>query len=242
MSSIDEIVVGFPLYKDCTLLDFAGATQIFTPFTGAGFKPVWIAADPGPVATTEGVTVLPNYTFENAPKVDILFMPGGGAGVADAMLDCRFIAQIQSLAEHATWVGSVCTGAFIIATAGLLNKHHATTYWSQLENLSLFPEIMVDVNSYPRALIENNRFTGGGISSSIDLALSLVEKIRGAQDPEAGKAMCQTVQLANQYAPHPPYNAGDPDEAPPEITAALREAQAGFIQVIREAVQKVIGS
>ena len=54
--------------------------------------------------------------------------------------------------------------------------------------------------------------------------------------------MCQTVQLANQYAPHPPYNAGDPDEAPPEITAALREAQAGFIQVIREAVQKVIGN
>lgn len=232
-----KIVVGFPLYEDCTLLDFAGATQVFTPFTGAGFQPVWLAECLEPVLTTEGVSVVPNCTFADAPPLDVLFVPGGGGGVATAMLNSSFIAEIRRLAEPARWVGSICTGAFILGAAGLLDGHRATTYWSQLENLDLFPHITVDLDSYPRALIENGRFSGGGISSSIDLALRLVEVLSG----EAGAEVSQTVQLAIQYAPDPPYDAGDPSEAPPEITRRLRQAQQGFTELLRDATLKVIG-
>lgn len=185
--SSSTITVGFPLYPGCTLLDFAGATQVFayTP----GFQVVWIAADRSPVPTTESVSVLPSATFDDHPPLDIVFMPGGGSdGVSAAMIDPAFQAWLKSVAAQAEWVGSVCTGAFILATAGLFDGCRATTYWSARPVLALFPGVEV-VPGYPRWHIdaENKRFSGGGISSSIDLALKLVETIAGRQAAEGSQ-------------------------------------------------------
>lgn len=230
------ITVGFPLYQGCTLLDFTGATQMFTPYTGADFKPIWLASEKIPILTTEGVSVIPNETFKSAPEIDIIFVPGGGGdGVSQAMLDDAFIESLNKLADKATWTGSVCTGAFILAAAAHFQGLTATTYWSQLENLALFPKITVPQNEYPRGIIhpEAKVFSGGGVSSSIDLALDLIHLIRG-------KETCQTVELANQYAPDPPFRSGNPAEAPCEITDQLRKAQEGFTKQMREATEKAI--
>ena len=235
----DTIVVGFPLYQGCTLLDFTGATQMFTPYTGAGFKPVWIAEYGWPVITTEGVAVTPNYTFETAPEVDILFIPGGGgSGVSAAMLDDSFVENIDKLADKASYAGSVCTGAFIFGATGRFSGLAATTYWSQLGNLSLFPDVTVAQDSYPPGLFNppaggKTIFSGGGVSSSIDLSLELINRIRGQET-------CETVQLANQYAPDPPYRSGNPSEAPTKITENLRKAQIPFTEQIRKATEQVI--
>ena len=231
--SSSTITVGFPLYPGCTLLDFAGATQIFayTP----GFEVVWIAANRDPVPTTEGVSVMPNATFEKHPPLSIVFVPGGGSdGVGAAMLDPVFQDWLKVNATQADWVGSVCTGAFILAAAGLLDGCEATTYWSARPVLELFPQIEV-VPGYPRWHIDEDkkRFSGGGISSSIDLALSLVETIAGLQ-------AAQTSQLFVQYAPSPPVHAGDPTEASPELVISVTQSQALFTAGLIVATKQVL--
>lgn len=232
--SSSTITVGFPLYPGCTLLDFAGATQVFayTP----GFEVVWIAATRDPVATTESVSVLPSATFDDHPPLSILFMPGGGSdGVGAAMQDPRFQGWLKQTAEQAEWVGSVCTGAFILAAAGLFDGCRATTYWSARPVLALFPHIEL-VPGYPRWHLdeERKRFSGGGISSSIDLALKLVETL-------AGREAAQTSQLFVQYAPSPPVHAGDPTEASPELVIDVTQSQASFTAGLIAATRQVLG-
>jgi cyclohexyl-isocyanide hydratase len=230
MADLPNVV--FPLYDGCTLLDFAGATQVFA---FAGFKPVWAAPTRAPITTTEDVQVVPGATFDAvaASPVEILVVPGGGGKVGDAMLDGRFVGFVRETGRRARWAGSVCTGAFILAAAGLLDDHEATTYWSQKENLGRFPRITVAAG-YPRWVIHGNRFTGGGVSSSIDLALELTNLISGA-------TQSMTAQLSVQYAPAPPFASGDPGQAPPEVTTAVRRSQEGFTAAIRRAVDQIVG-
>lgn len=229
-----QVTVGFPLYPGCTLLDFAGATQVFayTP----GFRVVWIAATLDPVSTTESVSVMPNATFDDHPPLSIVFVPGGGSdGVGAAMLDPTIQAWLKRVAEDAEWVGSVCTGAFILAAAGLLDGCQATTYWSARPVLALFPEVSVVPGCLRWHLDEDRkRFSGGGISSSIDLALKLVDNIAGPQ-------AAQTSQLFVQYAPSPPVHAGDPTEASPELVISVTQSQASFTAGLIAATNKVLG-
>lgn len=231
----NPITVGFVLYPGCTLLDFAGATQIFAYATG--FEVVWIGADLAtPIPTTEGVTVNPSATFAEHPPLDIVFVPGGGdTGVGAAMQDPDLIRWIDSVAGDAQWVGSVCTGAFILAAAGQFDGCQVTTYWSARPVLAMFPTLTV-VPGYPRWHLDEmkKRFSGGGISSSIDLALRLVEVIAG---PEAAR----TAQLRNQYAPQPPVHAGDPTEASPELVIQVTQGQADFTAGLTAATKKVLG-
>lgn len=237
------VVVGFPIYDGATLLDFAGATQVFAFASSekVRFTPTWLAARMAPVATTEGVSVMPNRTFADAPALDVLFVPGGGAdGVIAAMFDPVFQRFLTAHAPKAQWVGSVCTGAFILAAAGLLEGCDVTTYWSQRENLELLREKLKIhvVAKFPRSVLDpqRRRFTGGGISSSLDLALELVETI--AAD---GKAVAEKAQLSIQYAPNPPVRAGDPSQAPARLVAEARKAQeAGFLEPMRKAVRRLL--
>jgi cyclohexyl-isocyanide hydratase len=225
--------VVFPLYDGSTLLDFAGATQILA---FAGFTPVWAAKTLDLITPTEGVQVKPSVTFDDVRKqttpVDILFVPGGGDAVGAVMQDDEFVSFVRDIGGAATYAGSVCSGAFIVAAAGLLDGHEATTYWSQRENLALFPQIKVAAG-YPRWVIHGNRFSGGGISSSIDLALELVNLI-------SGPTQSMTTQLSVQYAPDPPFASGDPSQAPPEVTEAVRKSQGDFTATIRLAVEAVL--
>ena len=220
MAQEKPLIVGIPLYSDCTLMDFAGATQVFAaPF---GFKPIWLAAESS-ITTSEGVTVLPNYDFDYHPRIDILFVPGGGEGVTAAMQNEVYLNFLRKAALTAKWKGSVCTGAFLLAAAGILINCKATTYWSQLQNLALLSQkLNISVAAgYPRFLIdeEHKIFTGGGISSSLDLALELVLRIKG-------KSAAEKTQLFIQYAPGPPVNSGDPSQAPAEITKQLKADSA----------------
>lgn len=229
--------VAMPLYEDVTLVDFAGATQVFA-FAGGRFDVLWLAREDQPILTSEGVRVLPHDTwedwdFEKRP-IDVLFVPGGGGRGVAAAMRCeslrRFLRSATALARLA---GAVCVGAFPAAAAGMLDGCRVTTYWSQLDNLRLFPRLEV-VDGYPRWQFDGNRFTGGGVSSSFDLALEIVNRLEGPK-------LASTAQLAIQYAPDPPMRSGDPSTAPPELVETLRSAQrVKFLDPIAEATREIV--
>jgi cyclohexyl-isocyanide hydratase len=236
--------VVFILFDKVTLMDFVGATEVFNNTPGMVIH--WLAPTMDAITTSENMKVLPTGTFDKPlpgsddplTEVEILFIPGGNyGGVGPAMFDERYRSFIQQTAAIAQWSGSVCTGGFIAAAAGLLNSCEVTTYWSQVPNLSLLKDKcqFTVAHGYPRFLLDeaNRRFTGGGISSSVDLALALVEKI--TDTPTAEKA-----QLFIQYAPGPPVQAGDPSQAPPLIIEEVMEMQAGYTGEIYEAVQRLL--
>lgn len=243
MSSEAKLIVGIPLYQQCTLMDFAGATQVFgAPF---GFQPIWISNEEK-IVTSEGVTVIPNFNFKNCPPVDILFIPGGSAqsslsspldGVPAAMQNKELLDFIFKTSKTTLWNGSVCTGAFILAAAGILKNSLATTYWSQIPTLKLLVSShnLKIPEGYPRYLFDdkNKIFTGGGISSSIDLSLEIVRKIKG-------KEVAEMTQLFIQYQPKPSTNAGDPAHAPEKVTKELTESGMEYTQVMIQAVEKLI--
>jgi cyclohexyl-isocyanide hydratase len=243
MPSDQNLVVGILLYNNCTLMDFAGATQVFSgPF---GFETVWVAAEPT-ITTTENVTVVPKYNFSNHPPLDILFVPGGDAdGVTAKMFDETFIGFLTKNAKTAKWAGSVCTGAFILAAAGLFDgfegddEKGVTTYWSQIGNLSLLKDKyrFKIADGFPRFTCDSNlrRFSGGGISSSVDLALNLVEIIKG-------KEIAEKTQLFIQYAPNPPVHSGDPTQASPEIVREMTAFEGDFTKQMDAAVEKLLNS
>lgn len=111
MNNDKVIRVGIPLYENCTLMDFAGATQVFSaPF---GFEVIWLS-NKEKIKTSENVCVVPNYNFENHPPIDILFVPGGGLkGVPLTMRNKTYLEFIKKVSGTAIWRGSVCTGAFL---------------------------------------------------------------------------------------------------------------------------------
>jgi len=237
MNEQTNLVVAFPLYSGLTLMDFAGASEVFA--MTAGFTVIWLAETMDSLATSENLHVVPNATFDNAPeKIDILFIPGGYYyGVVEAMFSPVYQSFLKKAISNATWVGSVCTGAFVLAAAGGLNDCKVTTYWSQLPNLSLLKDKynLTIADNYPRFVIDDKRkrFSGGGISSSLDLALELLKRIKG-------KTIAEQTQLSIQYAPAPPVHAGDPSQAPSEIVETVLIGQAQFVGEMYEAVNKLI--
>ena len=146
-------------------------------------------------------------------KVDLLFVPGAGDTLADAIGDRTLHEFLRQKAKHASYVTSVCTGGLVLAAAGLLDGYQATCHWSVLDCLKLFPKVTV-VNGFPRYLRDRNRFTGGGISSSIDEALFMVQQVVAELSGDAanGDAACQRVQLAIQYNPKPAVQGRRPGE------------------------------
>ncbi len=235
MSNEKDFIVGMPLYPNCTLMDFAGSTQVFA---AAGFKVIWLASTKD-ILTSEGVTVKRNYDFKSHPEIDLLFVPGGDSdGVAGAMGSEDLIEFVQKAAATAQWKGSVCTGAFVLAAAGVLTNCEATTYWSQiptLQKLAAKLHLIVNDHYYPRSILDEKQclFTGGGISSAIDLALQLVLQLKGLEDAQA-------TQLFMQYQPMPPVDSGMPAVAPPFIVAQQMAGGEAYAKILEPEIKKIL--
>lgn len=173
----------------------------------------------------DGLTFAGLTPYADIARCDILCVPGG-FGTAEAMLDETFMAQIRRLAEDATWVTSVCTGSLILAAAGLLTGRRAACHWAWRDQLALFGAI-----PDPARVVRDGRyFTGGGVTAGIDFALTLVAEI-------AGDDYAQGLQLALEYAPAPPFNAGRPETAPPEVLARIQAFNATMMDTRVAAAQ-----
>lgn len=176
------------LFPDVEVLDFAGPYEVFTtasrvhgrrnPGAQALFRVVTVAAHGGLVRARAGLEVRPDHQLADHPALDVLVVPGG---VINAELDhAQAIDWIARQSRSGVLTASVCTGAFLLAKAGLLAGKSATTHWEDIDEMrSMFPEVTVEANR--RWLDLGSLVTSAGISAGIDMSLHLVERLAGRE-------------------------------------------------------------
>jgi cyclohexyl-isocyanide hydratase len=186
-------------------LDFFGPYDLFDT---AGV-PVFVAGSKaGPVQVDRLLSVTAEYAFEDAPEADVLFVPGGH-GVTGCLEDEQCMRYLRT-AKH-EWITSVCTGALLLAAAGLLRGYRATTHWRYIDLLELGGAIPVRDE---RIVTDRNRITGGGVTAGVDFGVALLAVT-------AGEETARLAQLALEYEPSPPYG-GHPTTAQPETVEQYR--------------------
>lgn len=208
--------LGIPIYQGVNLLDVAGPAEMFYwAGTEQPLQTVLISEDGGSVMSLNGVRFEAHASFAETPSLDILWVPGGDPVALGRMMsnpEDPYLRYLREIAENATWVCSVCEGALLLASAGLLDGHKATTHWAFVSCLQSFCEIDVDTTN-PRFVISGNRLTGGGISSGLDEALQLILLLFGEQT-------ATNVQVTTQYFPAPPVQGSIP--TPPPTTCPVK--------------------
>lgn len=201
--------VAIVLYDRFTALDAIGPYEVLSRLPGADLS--FVAAAPGPVRTDNGnLTVQVERSLDDVPRPEVLLVPGGPGEVA-ARAGGPVLDWLRAAHETSTWTTSVCTGALVIAQAGLLRGRRATTHWLAREQLA---ELGAEVST-ERVVFDGKLVTAAGVSAGIDMALALAERIAGRQIAEA-------IQLGIEYDPQPPFDAGAPEKAPEQVVQALR--------------------
>jgi transcriptional regulator GlxA family with amidase domain len=175
--------VAILLFDDVEVLDFAGPFEVFSVadklHDQALFNVVTIGVAPGTVRTVGGLKVVPTYTLETAPSIHLLLIPGG-IGTRALLKQPALIEWVRRQARLSPLVASVCTGALLLAAAGLLDGAQVTTHFNGLERLrELAPQAVLDPS---RRYHDNGRIlTSAGISAGIDLSLHLVARLHGVE-------------------------------------------------------------
>src|SRR5437867_9013113 len=176
------------LFNDVEVLDFAGPFEVFSRTRlepgvqsrrsddSAPFRVFTVARTREPIVATGGLTVVPVHGFADAPPIDLLVVPGGH-GTRALLRDRETLDWITRVAEQARRVTSVCTGALLLATAGLLEGKRATTHWGALDLLaSLSDRVRVERE---QRVVDDGVITAAGVASGIDLAFYVVEQLHG---------------------------------------------------------------
>ncbi|ANY18722.1 Isonitrile hydratase [Tsuneonella dongtanensis] len=198
----------FVLFPGVTQLDMTGPAQFLSRLPGS--TTIVAAPSADAVRTDCGFALVPAAAFADTPQADILCVPGGH-GVADALECNETIDFIRRQAAGAKWVTSVCTGAFLLGRAGLLEGKRATTHWAYAHLLE-----RVGAMHEPGRVVEDGQtITAGGVTAGIDFALTLIAR-------EAGEDWAKAIQLSLEYDPHPPFDAGTPVAAGAARTEALK--------------------
>ncbi|WP_263262480.1 DJ-1/PfpI family protein [Pseudomonas sp. RIT-PI-S] len=206
------MTVGFIVFPGVQPLDLVGPFDVFATLGTVQQHLVW--KDLTPVVGSGGLTLQPTTTFTHCPPLDVLCVPGG-SGVEPLLEDEQTLAFIRGQAATAHYVTSVCTGALLLGAAGLLKGRRATTHWAYHELLGAFGA----VPSHERVVMDGALITGGGVTAGIDFALTIAAEWLGPEQ-------AQRAQLALEYAPAPPFDAGHPHTAPAAVLAAQRKAVA----------------
>ncbi|AYD04508.1 DJ-1/PfpI family protein [Neorhizobium sp. NCHU2750] len=193
-------------------LDLTGPYEAFASASDTQVDLVWKTTEP--VRSSTGLWLTPDVSFAEAPDFDVICVPGGG-GVNPLLTDAETLDFVRSQAETARFVTSVCTGSLVLGQAGLLAGKRAATHWNAMDLLAAFGAIPTE----ERVVRDGKLITAGGVTSGIDFGLSVIAELMGKDEAE-------TIQLSLEYAPAPPFDAGLPCRARPEIVAIARQRMA----------------
>jgi transcriptional regulator GlxA family with amidase domain len=216
--------IALVLYSKFTVLDIIGPFQVLVDVPGD--EVVFVASTTGLVTDHTGRSgLIASASLDDVPKPDVVVVPGA---LGDTELDAAVVQWLRRVHATTTWTTSVCTGAIYLAAAGILDGVDATTHWARKDRLE-----QLGAHYLPQRVIERGKvITAAGVSSGIDMALRLVELMHGAE-------MAQLVQLGIEYDPQPPFDAGSPAKAPPELVEVAQVTLAD--QLSDEALRELVG-
>ena len=204
------------LYDRFTALDAVGPYEVLSRLPGADLRFVGTEARPY-TADTGRLMLVAERSLAEVPNPDILLLPGGPG--EDVLREDAVIDWVRAAHQTSTWTTSVCTGALILARAGVLDGVRATTHWLAMDRLRELGAIPTS----DRVVQEGKIVTAAGVSAGIDMALHLAAQI-------AGDDAAQLIQLFTEYDPQPPFDAGSPAKAPEGVLRAAYEISR-FAQV-----------
>jgi putative intracellular protease/amidase len=187
--------IAIPIFDRLTALDAIGPYEVLSRLPDARVR--FVADEPGPKATdTRMLSLVAEANLDEVPSPEVLVVPGG-SGTRPLMQDERMLDWIRGVHETSEWTTSVCTGSLLLAAAGLLEGLEATTYWASLDVLEEY-----GAKPTQRRVVEQGKIiTAAGVSSGIDMALTLAAHI-------AGDEVAQAIQLGIEYDPQPPFDSG----------------------------------
>ena len=203
--------IAFLIYEGLTALDIIGPYEALCRIPGADVR--FVAKQPEVSVDTGAFRLRTEHRLSDVRRPDVFVVPGGLAGTFAAAKDAETLDWVREAHEHSTFSTSVCTGSLILGAAGLLRGLKATTHWAAKPLLEGHGATYVE----DRVVREGKIVTAAGVSSGIDMAIYLVGEILGPED-------AKLIQLAIEYDPQPPFDAGSPAKAGEAVVArALAE-------------------
>lgn len=187
--------VAIYLFENAEELDWAGPWEVLAAWAGGSDGEVavyTVAETEEPVRCAKGLRVLADHTWDTAPRPDVILIPGGDVRVVQK--DESLLERLRDLSAGGALVTSVCTGAAVLANAGLLDGKPATTHWGAIDWLR---ELGVDMRPDERFVDAGNVVTAAGVSAGIDMALHLVARLDSVE-------RAREVRRYIQYDPDPP--------------------------------------
>ncbi len=204
--------IGLALYPGFTALDIVGPFQTFADVPGLDVS--FVAEQAGPVLDHTGrLAMVATESFATMTAPEVIVIPGGM--VRPDGTDDPVVRWIRAVHATTTWTTSVCTGSLFLATAGVLEGVDATGHWAAMEELGRLGACPTATRVVERGKV----MTAAGVSAGIDMGLTLVARLFGDD-------MAKIIQLAIEYDPQPPFDAGSPEKSTPEIVEFLRATMA----------------
>jgi transcriptional regulator GlxA family with amidase domain len=205
--------IAIPIFDRITALDAVGPYEVLSRLPGAQVR--FLATSPGPYRTETGfLALMADGALDELPNPEVIMVPGG-YGTRPLMEDEAMLGWLRRAHESSTWTTSVCTGSLLLAAAGILDGLEATTHWMAMDILAQYGATPVS----RRVVQQGKVITAAGVSSGIDMALTLAAQI-------AGDDVAQAIQLGIEYDPQPPFDAGSVDKAPARVVEMVRAAGA----------------
>jgi transcriptional regulator GlxA family with amidase domain len=200
--------IALALYPGFTALDIVGPFQTLVDVPGVDVS--FVAATAGPVTDHTGrLTLVATASFAETTTPDVVVVPGGMVEPTGA--DDPVVVWIRAVHPTTTWTTSVCTGSLFLAAAGVLDGVDATGHWAAMDRLAALGACPTGERVVERGKV----VTAAGVSAGIDMGLTLLSRMFGDD-------MARAIQLAIEYDPQPPFDAGAPDKVEPEIRELVR--------------------
>lgn len=199
------------IFDDLTVLDAVGPYEVLHRVPGLDV--CFVAPEPGPKRSDSGaLALLADRALVDVPAPDLVLVPGGH-GEAAMRRDGRVLEWLRHAHTSTRYTTSVCTGSLVLAAAGLLDGVRATSHWTAMDELERLGAVPV-----AERVVESGRIvTAAGVSSGIDMALTLAARLAGVE-------VAQAIELALEYDPEPPHGTGSVRRAPVELVERLRAA------------------
>jgi transcriptional regulator GlxA family with amidase domain len=205
--------VAYVVYPDFTALDLIGPYEVISRWPAVEVH--FVASSSDPMRTDRGLTVIPTDTTETLPDPDVIVVPGS-ENPLPVLEDEVLLSWLRRAAPGCQWTVSICSGASLYASVGLLDGKTTATHWAFRDNVRALGPKVVD----ERVVWQGTHISSAGVSAGIDAALSLTE-------PVHGRELAEALQLVIEYDPEPPFDSGSLSKASGETIRRARRIMLG---------------